>query len=516
MPPRHVRIVRPPYDYKSHDFVVHEDTLATYLVGYLLECGFVDVDVADFFLQPSTTLDEVVHDEVSDYVVLVRDAGEGVHYALRVAKALRARSTAKVWLYGHTARLPFIGVPDGVQTCIASESQMATLLGIEAKARTFEQGLTAGPYVPYLKLPDHYRERFRAHVETTRGCHFPCDFCFINSGDNYDRRFMMRPNEAILTDMRLYYSLGARQFRFADSEFLGANRKLYPQRRELLRAIADEFGGKINIQKIWVRADTLNWFDDFALLRAAGIRGAFLGVESLHQPDLDAMNKRLSVADIEQAIRGLAKVGIEMNLSFITFNRNTTVSSLRANIDGLRRIYDDVGPEFLGCPNFVFRQEYATKPRTGGKSLSGRTYVSRDLGQEVQTLGLRTAYDADLEPYIELMRLLSYEYNQKKYDLSDLRHHTLEDLLPWDHALGPFCVTQMGRFLDRFEAGELTLDTLVTAREDLFAAIGEIYELLPEGHRGFATYEQHAARLNYQVPAPLLEPEQYWTETIPF
>ena len=72
--------------------------------------------------------------------------------------------------------------------------------------------------------------RKKGAIETTRGCPYKCRFCFISSGDNYEKRWLVRPNKTILRDLKQYIDMGITKFVFLDSEFLGANPVYHQQK----------------------------------------------------------------------------------------------------------------------------------------------------------------------------------------------------------------------------------------------------------------------------------------------
>src|SRR5262249_55243290 len=126
------------------------------------------------------------------------------------------------------------------------------------------------------------------------------------------------------------------------------------ERRRLLGRIARELPDLRF--KIYARADTLMKFGDLDLLRDAGLVSVFVGVESLHQPDLDALNKKLRAETTIAALRRLHDAGIFTDLSFILFNSNTTAESLRVNLSRLADLWAG-SQRRLGMPFFSFSFE---------------------------------------------------------------------------------------------------------------------------------------------------------------
>ncbi|GAA4856157.1 B12-binding domain-containing radical SAM protein [Saccharopolyspora rosea] len=515
-----VCIIRAPFQYRYSVLNVQEEPIITYLTGYFDSVGFHDYDIHDFHLERGTTLDDVLAKSYDHYVLAIRETGENTHYVRRIVRHLSGRD-AKVWIYGQVARLRrFTDWPDNVALVEHSERRLAAELGLPDDGPDFESGLTARPYIQRLRLDDYQVRRARGTLETTRGCHFGCTFCFINQGKNYDKRWQVRPNEAILADLRAYCDMGIRNFVFYDSEFLGKDESLFPAKAELLERIAAELP-KIRF-KIYARADTLLAFDRFDLLKRAGLVQVFVGAESFAQADLDALNKTLRAEQIVSAVQHLEARDIYANLSFIVFNRNTSTQTIRTNLDAVEGLVRDK-PRLLGIPSFTFSFESDWKGRRKvregvSRTLSDKTYMIHDLRQKEQPIS-ETVFDANLEPLMEIYRLLSYEWSKKLVKLNLHRDHATADERPaldrWFHGLTPFCLRVMREYLDRFESGELTLDTLPAAREELYQKIFRYYSDLPASHRHLETYEDHASAMDYSGQSARVEDDEYWLDAIP-
>jgi hypothetical protein len=513
----YVRLVRPPHSYRYNCLDIREDAILSYLAGYFDAIGFADYDAFDFHLQRELHFDQLLETPCSDYVISVRETGDNVHYALRLAQALKERTSSQVWLYGQTARLGNLNdASDGFPTVIHSETLMATKLGLSSTGPRFESGLRLRPLIDELASEPWQQTRRKASIETTRGCHFPCEFCFINAGPNYDKRWVMRQPADVIADVKAYQGLGIQDIVFNDSEFFGADARQYPQKVELLNQLVSECGG-VRF-KIYARADTLLKFGNIDLLKRAGLVSVFIGVESLYEPDLVALKKKESPETIYQAIEALRDAGIYTDLSFILFNRATTTESLRYNLQRISTLLNE-NRRFIGMPYFSFSFESGWKPHSERNELSDRTYVATDVAMKSPASG-GPCFDAAFEPLMEIYRLLAYEWSKKVTQLN-LSRDTLpesgqESIALWFANLSTFCVQVMCSFLDKFEDGELTLNSLPRERDSLFEAVAAYYSVLPEDLRGLATHSKHALQLSYANSSSLLELDEYWEDAIPF
>lgn len=512
-------LIRSPYQYKYSLLEPDEEPILTYLMGYLKSIGFLNFYVFDFHLVRNTTLDDLLRDEVTDYVLAVRETGENVHYVKRLSRKLHELTGKRIWVYGQVARLKRMSGWQHATLVHHSEPLLARELGLNPDGVDFKQGLTAMPYIQGLRLGKSMKKRAKAVLETTRGCHFGCKFCFINQGKNYDQRWQRRPNEAILADIQSYYRLGIRNFQFYDSEFLGSNASEYPEKVELLKAIRDRFSG-IRF-KIYCRGDTLLKFNQFQLLKEAGLAQVFIGVESLHQGDLDALNKGLKVEEVLAAIDRLKEKDIYSNLSFITFNRNTTIETLKKNFVEIEKLLQ-YKHHLIGVPafTFAFESNWRTSGPIDGSEihLSDKTYIRHDLRQKEQPEEAEI-FNASLEALMEIYRLLSYEWSKKltRLNISQdyLEGTDLDKVHSWFDGLCRFCLDTMQRYLAYFESGLLTLDTLSTYNKRLFEDIAHYYERLPEDLQQLETYDSHASTMDYVNDSEKVEEDEYWLENIP-
>jgi len=512
-----ITLIKPPVTYRYNGLDVREESILTYLGGYLESVGFQDFTTFDFHLQRDLTFDHILDASTEEYVVSVRETGDSVHYALRLANALSERTSARIWLYGHTARLNHLSnLPSRVSLCQHNESELATRIGIKGEAASFETGLKSRPYFTLLNLEEWQLKRFKASIETTRGCHYPCKFCFINAGYNHSKKWQVRPIDAILSDLRQYQLLGITNIVFSDSEFLGADVREHLRKGELLKRMIEELS-PVNY-KIYARGDTLLKFGNWDLLKKSGLVSVFMGVESLYQPDLDTLKKNTSVETLVEAIKSLRDRSIYMVMSFILFNRNASTASIRANLDHLQELFASPNSRYLGMPYFLFGFESGWSVQKT-QTLSSQTYIAWDVLMKTQPMS-GACFDVSLEPLMEIYRLLAYEWGRKTTQLNLARDGAGEAdiaaIESWFSSLGKFCLQIMYYFLELFENGHLKLENLGEARDELFEMIQKYHNQLPPHLKNLETYDAHAGQLEYGKEVSQLEGDEYWENQIPF
>ena len=511
-------MIRPPMASFYSEMEVREDTLIAYFLGYLRDTHQTpDVFVFDYVLDKHIPFDRVIGCQADAYVICVRESGTTMHYARRLGMHIANRHpNARILFYGHQERLQaFADWPENVTFVTYDELHLADALGFVVDPRfSFERGLTTQPYCDVDALSPARRERFRAALETSRGCHFRCRFCFINQGDNFARRWSVRPIDSVVRDLRAYYQRGYRHAIFLDSEFIGADRRDYKRHVALLKAFESEFPQLKYM--IYNRADTLARFGHFDLLKRSGLACVFIGVESFVDQELSYFKKGLSSKMLKDSINTLMEHQIYMFLSLITFNRLTTVASLRKNIGELRDLHAHPNHHYLGLPGFVFNFE-CNWVSPSDQQLSTKTYIRWMVWKRMQPGLERVAFNTQLEPYIEVCRLFSYEVARKSTTLNTalpaMGDEDAGRIDRWYSHLGHFALIVMDEFLTRFEDGDVRFDNLGDNAAMLFDLFANFNMLLPKQLRDVEI--RHESLTMYRNDYEVDKEDHGWDAFIP-
>lgn len=482
-------IVRVPYLSEYNLLDVREEPIVSSLSGYLMDAGH-EHQVFDFHLNRQMSIDTLVAAGSDAYVICVRGTGLHWKYAQLIGRHLYHRTNAKIVFYGQTGKLQSWANPDAARFRIVphDEASVCHELGLAATDRSFTGGgLRHQPYALGGPITPRFRESlFKAALETTRGCHYGCGFCFINHGTNYPRRFSRRPTADVLADMHQYLAAGVRDFWFYDSEFIGGDRNDYPAVTALLDAMASECSDASTM--LYARADTLARYGDYGRLRKAGVSSILLGIESLDDAALKTLRKGQSAGTAMDTIRRLMDEGIFCHLSFILFNRGATAASIRRNIEAMRSLYDRPGWIYAGQSiyfSYAFESDWGLGERKG--RLSGVTRLSGSTTSTSPPID-GVSFDPALEPYAELCRIINYEQIRKLTELTLASSHELgpgsQSLHRWAALLNPFVLDLMDRGLTAFEDGRLSLRSVPEYEQDVFAAFRSFNDaLLPVGWR---------------------------------
>ncbi len=182
-------------------------------------------------------------------------------------------------------------------------------------------------------------------IETSRGCTFDCGFCSII--EMRGRNFHTYSFDRVLADIRDAKAHGARAIFIVDDN-ISLNVKRF---EALCQAIIDAglndiaYTVQAMTSPIAMHADTL-----VPLMRKAGFRYAFLGIENILEDDLEFLKasaknayrengKRTDNASI-RAINALHAHNIYVVGGLIVGNPDDTLNSIRANLDFARKYVD--------------------------------------------------------------------------------------------------------------------------------------------------------------------------------
>jgi anaerobic magnesium-protoporphyrin IX monomethyl ester cyclase len=160
-------------------------------------------------------------------------------------------------------------------------------------------------------------------VQTTRGCPFPCDFCYENKigGTGYRRRSI----DAVVEDIRYKIDfLKTNVFYITDANF-GLDARYTKQ---LLRAVLDA-GIKARFTAL-MRIEIARDEELLRLLKTAGFEMLCVGIESLDDETLSSVSKKQRFREIEECITRMRSLGLNVFGLFIGgFERDTEQSFVR-------------------------------------------------------------------------------------------------------------------------------------------------------------------------------------------
>jgi radical SAM superfamily enzyme YgiQ (UPF0313 family) len=255
--------------------------------------------------------------------------------AYQIAAAFRARGKVVV-AGGYHATLCTAEAARHFDAVVAGEAeelwprllkdiQAGTLQPVYKSTRPAD--LSATP-VPRRELAAHSARHYVTTnaVQTGRGCPHACRYCSITAFHRRSHR--NRPLEQVLEEVR---RIPSRHIMFVDDNIIADP----DYARRLFRAL-------VPLNKRWVSQCSLKIADDPDLLRlahAAGCRGLFIGIETLDEKNLDALDKGFN--DSRRYAERLARIrraGIGVQLSIMVGLDNDDVSAFARTLRFLRTV----------------------------------------------------------------------------------------------------------------------------------------------------------------------------------
>ena len=257
-------------------------------------------------------VEEIDFNEDVDLVGLTAMTMHAVR-AYEIADRFRARNIPVVMGGLHASSLPeeakqhvdavVIGEAEGVWKGLLEDFQGGRLQPFYRSSGFCTLQSQPHPRLDLLKKEHYWTVNC---VQATRGCPFSCDFCSVAQffGDTY----RYRPVDEVIEEVKQLPSGG--YFTFVDDNIMG--RPAYA--KELFQKLAP-------LKRIWTSQGSLTMAKDTELLKMAAASGCyalFVGIESLIQDNLAAMNKSINnVSRYEDAIKKIRDHGIMIVGSFI-------------------------------------------------------------------------------------------------------------------------------------------------------------------------------------------------------
>jgi anaerobic magnesium-protoporphyrin IX monomethyl ester cyclase len=144
---------------------------------------------------------------------------------------------------------------------------------------------------------------FSLNIATTRGCPFKCNWC---AKPIYGNRYNSRSPQKVVDELQILMNEGATHFWICDDIF-GLKPGWVKEFKQLL--YEQNLKPRLKIQS---RADLLLKNDTIQDLVDAGLDEVWIGAESGSQKILDAMDKGITVEDIEKSTQLLKERGIKV------------------------------------------------------------------------------------------------------------------------------------------------------------------------------------------------------------
>lgn len=229
-----------------------------------------------------------------------------------LADLFHRKSNARVLIGGmHASAMPQEALKHADQVIVGEGERV--ILDVVEGIRT-EQIVRAEPIedLDTVPFPDYSVLKtpcMAANILTTRGCPFRCAFC---STSRAFAPYRQRSVDNVISEIRRYHKMGFRYMNFEDDNFTADKERA----KEICRRIIREhlqfketfFFGRTDLAKDEELLD---------LLRKANLTRVLIGIESLNQNALNAIDKRQNTEDIRRAAAACKKYGIRIIASIV-------------------------------------------------------------------------------------------------------------------------------------------------------------------------------------------------------
>lgn len=208
---------------------------------------------------------------------------------------------------------------------------------IKNPKRPLIENLDEIPFPARDTLPAALQKLRFASMLTSRGCYGGCAFCsVVPFFSSFGPRCRVRSTENVIEELEMLYNqYGVRNIMFNDAEFAGGiavnGGKAIEIADEILKR---NFHLNFSIQ---CRVNDID-IETFRILKQAGLRRVFLGVESGSQAVLNRFKKGVSVEDNIKAVEVLGKLDIYLSMGFIMFDEMTTFQEISENLDFIKKV----------------------------------------------------------------------------------------------------------------------------------------------------------------------------------
>ncbi len=203
-----------------------------------------------------------------------------------------------------------IGEAESLLAGVARELEEGTARPIYQAAEKPEMGTSPLPDLSLIKM----RRYSTMTVQYSRGCPFNCEFCDII--EIYGRRPRTKAVAQVLAELDQLRAAGWRESVFVvDDNFIGNKARA----KDLLRALAEWREGGVSFD--FITEASLNLADDpelMQLMRDAGFKSVFLGIETPDESGLIASNKLQNTRrSLLESVATIQSYGIEVMGGFI-------------------------------------------------------------------------------------------------------------------------------------------------------------------------------------------------------
>lgn len=258
------------------------------------------------------------------------------------------------------------GIGDVVIKSFSYKAIVDTLHGVQPQYRRYDihevdtpcfnmKELLMLPFIPII---------------SSRGCGNTCSFCAFSCNDPCFVSYTQKDSNRLYSEVATYVNEYNKQsFYFVDSCFVTKSPSSIKRAKDFAKMVIKN---KLRISfYVECRVDAID-YETFDLLRQAGLKRVLLGVENFNPSVLSRYNKRITNDQTIMAIEALRSLGINIDITLITINPETTRQELLSNV---RFILDHDLSRYIAGNQFLRRLILLPGNHLGYKEPS---YVEKD------------------------------------------------------------------------------------------------------------------------------------------
>lgn len=189
------------------------------------------------------------------------------------------------------------------------------------------------PMQKYKPSPNQYKRLPMTSMMVSRGCPFNCTFC--DAETIWTRRYRVRSVKNVIDEIKhLVNNYSIKEINFWDD--------VWGLDKEWINEFCDTIIAE-GIDLTWsceCRVNTINR-ETLKKMKQAGCRCIFFGIESLDQEILDAINKKITIEQITDALKWTKEAGIESRANFILGLPKESPEKIRAMLKKLCQLNPD-------------------------------------------------------------------------------------------------------------------------------------------------------------------------------
>lgn len=205
----------------------------------------------------------------------------------------------------------------------------------------------------------HAKQRRWAILQASRGCPYECTFCY----NLYGRQVRFKKIEHIINEWKQLKGLSCHEIFFIDQTFT-LNRQFIHQ---LCKCIIEE-----NIIIPWQCETRIDLIDEqtIKLMKRAGCKAVWLGIESFDEKVLKLCRKGYSMTNLKNSFTILENMGMEYHAFIMVGMEGETQRSIENTIDIIERYKIKLSKSIIQCTPRPGTEYYTHLPETIKTSLT--------------------------------------------------------------------------------------------------------------------------------------------------